>query len=97
MPTIKYEGEIDAHFMFNQIITLFGIPKEVVSDHGMYFHNKMTIELASKLRYKKMHSSSYYPQANGQVEAVNKSFKAILQRTIAKSKTNWNIMLYSTF
>ena len=54
----------------------------------------MMTELSSKLGYKKEHSSSYYPQANGQVEAVNKSLKSILQRTIAQSKTNWHIMLY---
>src|SRR5882757_1122295 len=56
----------------------------------------MMEELASKLGYKQEHSSSYYPQANGQVEAVNKSLKSILQRTIAQSKTNWHIMLYPT-
>ena len=39
----------------------------------------------------------YYPQANGQVEAVNKSLKSILQRTITESKNNWNIMLYPNF
>ena len=31
---------------------------------------------------------------NGQVEAVNKSLKSILQQTIAQRKTNWHIMLY---
>ena len=54
----------------------------------------MMEELASKLGYKQEHSSSYYPQVNGQVEAMNKSLKSILQWTITQSKTNWNIMLY---
>ena len=54
-------------------------------------------DLASKLGYRQEHSSSYYPQENGQVEAVNKSLNSILQRTIAQSKTNWHIMLYTTF
>src|SRR5713101_8030283 len=54
----------------------------------------MMEEFASKLGYKQEHSSSYYPQENGQVEAVNKSLKSILQRTITQSKTNWHIMLY---
>eukprot|EP00253_Pinus_taeda_P003674 PITA_03674 len=35
-----------------------------------------------------------YPQANGQVEAVNKNLKTILQRTIDKNRSNWHIMLY---
>ena len=52
MPTVKYDGEIAAHFIFNQIITWFGIPKELVTYHGRHFQNKMMEELASKLGYK---------------------------------------------
>ena len=32
---------------------------------------------------------------NGQVEAVNKSLKTILQRTINYAKSNYHLMLYS--
>ena len=77
--TIKYDSETTTHFVFNQIITRFGIPKELVTDHGRHFQNKMMGELASKLGYKQEHSSSYYPQENGKVEVVNKSLKSILQ------------------
>ena len=37
MPTVKSDGETAAHFVFNQIITRFGIPKELVTDHGSHF------------------------------------------------------------
>ena len=79
MPMVKSNGEIAAHFVFNQIITQFGIPKELVTDYGMHFQNRMMEELASKIGYKQEHSSSYYPQANGQIEAVNKSLNSIIQ------------------
>ena len=46
MPTIKYDGETAAHFIFNQIITWFGILKELVTDHGRHFQNRMMEELA---------------------------------------------------
>ena len=82
MPTIKSDGETTVHFIFNQIITWFGISKDLVTDHGRHFQNKMMEELGSKLGYKQEHTSSYYPQANGQVEAVNKSLKSILLRVI---------------
>ena len=77
MPTVKSDGETATHFVFNQTITRFSIPKELVTDHGRHFQNRMMEELASKLGYKQKHYSSYYPQANGQVEAVNKSLKSI--------------------
>ena len=79
MPTVKYDSETAAHFVFNQIITRFSISKELVTDYGRHFQNRVMEELALKLGYKQEHSSSYYPQANGQVEAVNKSLKSILQ------------------
>ena len=78
IPRVKSDGEIATHFVFNQIISRFGILKELVTDHGSHFQNRMMEELASKLGYKKEHSSSYYPQANGQLETVNKSLKFIL-------------------
>ena len=40
MPTIKSDGETAAHFMFKQIITRFGILKELVTDHGRHFQKK---------------------------------------------------------
>ena len=65
LPTVKFHGETAAHFVFNQIITRFGILRELVTDHGSHFQNRMMEELASKLGYKQEHCSSYYPQVNG--------------------------------
>ena len=59
MPTVKYDSEIAAHFVFNQIITQFRILKELVIDHGRHFQNRMMEELASKLGYKQEHSSFF--------------------------------------
>ena len=46
------------------------------------------------LGFRQEHSSSHYPQANGQVEAVNKTLKTILKCTINAAHSNWHIMLY---
>ena len=65
MPIIKSDSETAMHFVFNQIITRFSIPKELVTDHGRNFQNKMMAELSLKLGYKQECASSYYPQLNG--------------------------------
>ena len=49
MLTVKSDGETATYFVFNQIITRFGIPKELVNDHGSHFQNCIMEELASKL------------------------------------------------
>ena len=48
------------------------------------------------LGFRQEHSSLFYPQENGQAEAVNKNLKNILKRTINAACSNWHIMLYPT-
>ena len=80
MPTFKEDGEKVAYFVFNQIITRFGIPKEIVTDHGSHFQKSMMTELTTMLGFNQDHSSSFCSQENGQVEAVNKTLKTILNQ-----------------
>eukprot|EP00253_Pinus_taeda_P015755 PITA_15755 len=40
-------------------------------------------------------STPYYPQANDQVEAVNKVLVTMLQRTIGMHKSDWHLILFS--
>ena len=51
-------------------------------------------ELTTMLGFRQEHYSPYYPQANGQVEAIKKTLKTILKRTIDAARSNWHIMLY---
>ena len=53
----------------------------------------MMNELTTMLGFRQEHSSSFYPQANGQVEVVNKTLKTILKRTINAAHSKWHIML----
>jgi len=51
MPTIKNDGETTTIFIFNQVITRFGVPWQIVTDHGTHFENAMMKELAAKLDF----------------------------------------------
>ena len=55
----------------------------------------MMAELTSKLGLRHDSSTPYYPQTNGQVEAVNKVLVTMLQRMIGIHKSNWHLMLFS--
>jgi hypothetical protein len=61
MPTVKSDGKTAPFFVFNSSIAWFGLPSEIVTDHGSHFQNEMMEELASKLGFKHGHSSPYYP------------------------------------
>ena len=53
------------------------------------------VELATKLGLSHDSSTPYYPQANRQVEAINKVLKRMLQRMIEVHKRSWHLILYS--
>ena len=72
----------------------FGIPNEIFTGHGSHFQNSMMIELVTMLGFTQEHSSSFYLQENGQVEAVNKTLETILKCIINIAQSNWHIMLY---
>jgi hypothetical protein len=95
MPTFDNTGKTATLFIFNHIITRFGIPQSIVTDHGSHFRNFMMSELTEKLGLRHENSTPYYPQANGQVEAINKVLITMLRRIIGIHKMSWHTMLFS--
>ena len=65
MPTFINDGKETSLFIFNQIIASFDIPKEIVTNHGSHFQNKMMSNLSTKIGLRKENSLPYYPQENG--------------------------------
>ena len=94
MPTLNNNGETDTLFLFNHVVSRFSVPQAIFTNHGLHFWNQMMIELAAKLGLSHDSSNPYYPQANGQVEAINKVLKHMMQRMIGVHKRNWHLILY---
>ena len=55
----------------------------------------MMEELSTKLGFCHENSMPYYPQANGQVEAINKVLKTMLRQMVGDHKSNWHHVLFS--
>jgi transposase InsO family protein len=95
MPTFLNDDRTATLFFFNHIITHFGVPQAIVTDHGSHFQNQMMNELHTKLGFLHENSSPYYPQANGQVEAIKKVLKMMIQQMVGINKTSWHLQLFS--
>ena len=95
MPTFLKNGHTTTLFVFNHIITHFGVPRTIVTNHGSHFKNQMMSELHVKLGFLHENSSPYYPQANKQVEAINKVLKTMIQCMVGENKTSWHLQLFS--
>ena len=88
IPTLAADSKTTTKFIFNHVIAWFSVPQAIVTDHGSHFRDYMMAELTSKLGLRHDISTPYYPQANGQVEVVNKVLVTMLQRTIRIHKSN---------
>jgi hypothetical protein len=96
MPTFHNTGKTAVLFIFNHIITRFGVPQAIVTDHGSHFRNFMMSELTEKLGLRRENSTPYYPQVNGQVEEINKVLTMTLRRMVGIHKSHWHMMLFSS-
>jgi len=45
IPTFNNTGKAATLFLFNHIITRFGVPQTIVTDHGSHFCDHMMVEL----------------------------------------------------
>ena len=95
MPTFVADGKIAATFKFNHAIANFSVPQAIIIEHGIHFRNIMMIEISDQLGLRHDDSAPYYPQANDQVEAVNKVLTTMIQHISGNHKSNWHTMLFS--
>ena len=88
MPTYAKDGKNATLFLFNHMIERFRFLRSIVTDHKSHFCNQMMEELSAKLSFRHKNSTPYYPQANGQFEAINKVLKNMLHRMVGDHKSN---------
>jgi transposase InsO family protein len=71
-----------AELYIDRILSLHGVPKTIVSDHGPQFVSKFWEELHKSLGTKLLHSSAYHPQTSGRTERVNQILEDMLRACV---------------
>uniref|UniRef100_A0A2N9IR83 Integrase catalytic domain-containing protein n=1 Tax=Fagus sylvatica TaxID=28930 RepID=A0A2N9IR83_FAGSY len=96
IPLRKATGAAMANFIREHIITRFGIPHKIISDNGTPFINKNVREVLEHYRIKHRRSTPYYPQGNGQVEAINRMLLRILSKMVFDYGKGWSSHMADT-
>jgi len=76
-------------FVWRCIICRFGIPRVLVLDNGKQFDNDSFRDFCSQLGIRNHYSSPAHPQANGQVEVMNRSLLKIIKTRLEGAKGIW--------
>ena len=78
-----------ARVLYEQFITIFGVPAKLLSDRGANFTSRLVRELCSAFGIQKCHTTSYHAQCNGQVECFHQMLFRILGKLTKDKKAQW--------
>ena len=70
-PLINITSEAVRKFFWQNIISRFGVPKDLMVDNGKQFDSQLFKEFCRSIGTKLMFASVYHPQSNGDVERAN--------------------------
>jgi hypothetical protein len=76
-------------FLWSSIICRFSIPHAFVTDNGKQFDCRPFCMWCAELRIWNYYSTPIHPQANGQIEAKNKTLLKTLKKKLGKMKGAW--------
>ena len=76
-------------FLMRSIFSRYDCPRTIISDGGSHFNNAHFRALLKKYGVHHCVTTSYHPQANGQVEVSNWEFKNILKKIIRPNGKDW--------
>ena len=78
-----------AEFLYEEIFTRYGVPKELFTNQGAQFTSNLISKLMKQYNIRHLKSGPYHPQANGQVEVTNRELKKILTKIVHLHYRDW--------
>ena len=75
--------------MWNNFILHYGFLAKIITNQGQNFESKLIENLCQVTGVKKLRSSQYHPQTNGQCECFNSTLLNMLGTLTPKQKKDW--------
>ena len=94
--SVNADAHSTAKFLYENVITRFGCPLEIISNQGSHFLNEVIAHLLGEFMVTHRKSSPYYPWCNEQVERTNKVLCAVLTKIIAALRSDWSTKLQAS-
>ncbi|XP_059625401.1 uncharacterized protein LOC132268588 [Cornus florida] len=77
------------HFIWNNIICRFGVPRSIVMDNGTNLNSKQVRELLEEYGINQKLAAVSHPQANGQAKITNRTIFACIKKKLENEKGKW--------
>lgn len=87
------EATTVAGILVTDVITRFGVPNIIHSDHGSQFESQLFTEMCRLLQISKPRTSPYHPQSDGMVERFNKTLATMPSAYVNDHHSNWDTLI----
>ena len=75
--------------LYNQFITVFGLPQQIHSIWGANFTSQLVKELCDMFGIDRMQMAAYHPMGNGQVECFHQTVIWMIGKLSMDKKAHW--------
>ena len=88
-PSKTQTAQATARILWDNFICHYGFPERFISDQGRNFESDLIKELCKIAGVKKVHTTPYHPQGNGQCERFNSNLCNMLGTLSEEEKSDW--------
>ena len=92
-PSKTQTAQATARILWDNFICHYGFPEKFISDQGRNFESDLIKELCKIAGVKKLHTTPYHPQSNGQCERFNSTLCNMLGTLSEEEKSDWKSYL----
>ena len=92
-PSKTQTAQATARILWDNFICHYGFPEKFISDQGRNFESDLIKELCKIAGVKKLHTTPYHPQGNGQCERFNSTLCSMLGTLSEEEKSDWKSYL----
>jgi len=87
--TTNLNEEQAARMFFDKIVTLVGLPKQIISNRDTQWRNNFWKEVCQATGSRRALTTSYHPQVDSQMEILNQTIEVAIRAFINLSQDNW--------
>ena len=92
-PSKTQTAQATAIILWDNFICHYGFPEKFISDQGRNFESDLIKQLCKIAGVKKVHTTPYHPQGNGQCERFNSTLCNMLGTLSEEEKSDWKSYL----
>jgi len=89
-PIRNKEALTVAKVLVEKVFCRMGTPLSILSDRGGEVDGQLMREVCQLLHIDKLHTSSYHPACNAQIERQHRTLNTILGKVVSEHQTDWD-------